>query len=174
MYSREMTIPEDVNVEIDKNKVKVSGAKGNLERGFKLAYDIRITKDNNKIKIVSEHEERKAKSLVGTILAHIRNMFIGVTKGHTYKMKIVFSHFPMTVKVDEGRVVIQNFLGERTPRIAKIIGNTQVKIEGQNVIVNGIDAEDTGQTASNIELACRIVGYDKRRFNDGIYIVSKE
>jgi large subunit ribosomal protein L6 len=64
-------------------------------------------------------------------------------------------------------------LGERVPRVAKIVGKTQVKVEGSDLIVTGINIEEVGQTAANIEQACRIVGYDRRKFMDGIYIVSK-
>ena len=169
MYSKEISITEGVAVEVDDKKVKVSGNKGELKREFKLTHDVKIQKEDNKIKVVSELSDRKTKALVGTIIAHIRNMMKGVTEGYIYKMKIIYSHFPMNVKVDGDKVVTQNFLGERTPRIAKIIGNTQVKIEGQDIAITGIDLEDVGLTSSNIEQSCRIVGYDKRRFSDGIY-----
>ena len=174
MYSKEITITEGVSAEVEGNKVKVTGDKGELKREFKLMYDIKIQKQDNKITVVSESKHRKTKALVGTIIAHIRNMVKGVREGYTYKMKIVYSHFPMNVKVDGDKVVTQNFLGERTPRIAKIAGNTQVKIEGQDVTVSGIDLEEVGLTSSSIEQSCRITGYDKRRFSDGIYISGRE
>lgn len=173
MYSKEIIAPEGVTVEVDGNKVKVSGGKGEIKREFKLAHGVKIQKQDNKITAASESSDRKTKALVGTIIAHIRNMIKGVREGYTYRMKIVYSHFPMNVKVDGDKVITQNFLGERTPRTAKIAGNTQVKIEGQDVIVTGIDLEEVGSTASSIEQSCRIVGYDKRRFSDGIYFVSK-
>ena len=174
MYAREITIPEGISIEVSGNKVKVSGSKGELKREFKLAYETKIEKLENKLKVASESDRRKAKALVGTVIAHVRNMIKGVTTGYTYTMKIVYSHFPMTVKVEGKKVVVNNFVGERTPRIAKIVGNTDVKINGQDMTITGVDPEETGQTAGNIELSCRIVGYDKRRFSDGIYIVSKE
>jgi large subunit ribosomal protein L6 len=101
-------------------------------------------------------------------------MVDGVTKGFTYRLRIVYSHFPITVKVEKDKILIQNFLGERTPRIAKIVGNTEVKVEGSDVIVSGINLEEVSQTSANIEQACRIIGYDRRRFLDGIYLISRE
>lgn len=172
MYEKSILIMENVNVDIDNGKVKVSGPKGTLEKSFKLK-NIAIEKVDNKIKVSSESDKRTYRALVGTILAHIRNMMIGVTKGYTYKLKVVFSHFPVTVKVDKDKVLIQNFLGERKPRVAKIVGNAQVKVEGQDITVTGIDIDEVSQTASNIELACRITGYDRKIFQDGIWIVSK-
>lgn len=171
MYSKEITIPDDVEAKVDGNKIMVSGSKGDLKREFKLIYGMKIQKENEKITVVSESDRRKAKALVGTVTSHIRNMMKGVKDGYSYQMKIVYSHFPMNVKVEGNKFMINNFLGERTARIAEIFGNTKVKIEGQNVTIDGIDLEAVGTTASNIEQACRITGYDKRRFSDGIFLV---
>jgi large subunit ribosomal protein L6 len=88
-------------------------------------------------------------------------------------MKIVYAHFPMTVKADGSKVTIENFLGERHPRTAKILGDTQVQIKGDEVIVSGINKEEVGQTMANIEQATKIKGRDPRVFQDGIYLVEK-
>lgn len=173
MYSQELIIPENVGIEVKEKKVKVKGPKGELEREFKLVFGMKVEKIDNKIKVSSESERRKIKALVGTVTSHIKNMIGGVTKGFVYSLRIVYSHFPITVKIEKDKVLIQNFLGERTPRIAKIVGNTEVKVEGSEITVSGIDLESVSQTAANIELSTRITGYDKRRFMDGCYIVSK-
>jgi len=167
-----MNVPEDVSIELIGKKVKVSGPKGSLEKEF-LLKGVKIEKSEKKIKTSSESERRKDKSLVGTVLAHIRNMIDGVREGYTYKLKIVYSHFPVTAKVEGDKIVVQNFLGERTPRTAKIVGNSKVEIKEQDITVTGIDLDEVSQTSANIEQACRIVGFDRRRFPDGIFITSK-
>jgi len=173
MYSEEILVADGVNVEVFEGKVKVSGSKGSLERQFDLK-ELKIEKKENKIIISSESERRKSKALVGTIAAHIRNLIVGVTKGFTYKLRVVYSHFPIQIKNEKDKILFLNFLGERTPRVAKIVGNSQVKIEGQDISVSGIDMEAVSQTASNLELATRRTGYDKKVFQDGCYIVSRE
>jgi large subunit ribosomal protein L6 len=173
MYSQELSISENLNIEISGNKVKISGPKGELEKNFKLVGGIKIKKVDNKIKVSSESERRKIKSLVGTMVAHIRSMIRGVTEGFVYKLRVVYSHFPITVKVEGDKILIQNFLGEKTPRVGKIVGDIKVKVGDSDILVSGINREDVGQTAANIEQACRITGYDRRRFMDGVYIVSK-
>ena len=173
MYAKELIIPENVNVEPSGNKVKVSGPKGSLEREFQLN-EIKIEKKENKIIVSSELEKRKIKALVGTTAAHIKNLVDGVTKGFTYKLKVIFSHFPVQLKVEKDKVFFLNFLGEKTPRAAKIAGKTEVKVDGQDITVTGINLEDVGQTASNLELATRRTGYDKKVFQDGCYICSRE
>ncbi len=163
-----------VKIEIVNDKhIKVSGPKGELEREFKHFYEIKITKKDNKIIVKSSSDRRKVKAMVGTITAHIRNMIKGVTEGYTYKMKVVYSHFPVTVKVEGNKVFIHNFLGENVPRVAEIVGDTKVEIKGQDIILTGCDREAVGLTCGNIEQACRISKYDRSIFQDGVYIVEK-
>jgi large subunit ribosomal protein L6 len=100
-------------------------------------------------------------------------MIKGVTEGFEYKMSIVYSHFPMQTKVEGKTVVISNFLGEKKPRIAKIVGGTTVKVSGNSVVVSGINKEDVGQTTANIEQKTKIKRFDPRVFQDGIYVVEK-
>jgi len=173
MYLREIVIPNEVNVEVAGEKVKVSGTKGSLERKFNLM-GIKIEKKDNKVIVSSENERRKNKALVGTTIAHTKNLIEGVTKGFVYKLRVVYSHFPIQIKVEKDKVLFLNFLGERTSRIAKIVGGSQVKVEGVDITVSGIDLESVGQTASNLELATRRTGYDRKVFQDGCYIVSSE
>jgi large subunit ribosomal protein L6 len=100
-------------------------------------------------------------------------MITGVKKGFTYKLKIVFSHFPISVKVQGNTVLIENFTGERNPRRAKIVGDAKVKVVGDDVIVQGINLEDVSQTAANIEQATKVRRKDPRVFLDGIYLYEK-
>ncbi|MET1159413.1 MAG: 50S ribosomal protein L6 [Thermoprotei archaeon] len=169
----EVEIPEGVDIEINGLVVTVKGPKGELRRDFSHARGVIIRKENNKVLVETYFANRRKKALVGTIASHIENMIKGVTKGYRYKLKIIYSHFPVTVIVDEkNRVVrIKNFLGEKADRIAKIVGDdVKVRVEGEDIIVEGIDIEHVGQTAANIELATKVKDKDRRVFVDGIYI----
>ncbi len=168
----EIPIPEGVEVTIN-DEVVVTGSKGELKRKFK-ARNIKITKDDDKVILESPFPKKRDKAMLGTIKSHITNMITGLTDGFSYKMKIVYAHFPMTVKVTDSKVAIENFLGERHPRTAKILGDTKVQVKGDEVTVEGINKEDAGQTMANIEQATKIKGRDPRVFQDGIYLVSKE
>jgi large subunit ribosomal protein L6 len=169
-------IPEGVTVEVDGFTVKVKGEKGELERDFanSLYNDlIKIAKDEGKVKVWCDTEKRKIKSAVGTIASHVSNMVKGVSEGYTYTLKIVYLHFPMTVKVSGNEVLVSNFLGAKSNRKAKIVGNSKVEIKGDTVTVEGSDREEVGQTAANIEKATHISSRDRRIFQDGIFINSK-
>ncbi|MCW1300909.1 MAG: 50S ribosomal protein L6 [Candidatus Nanoarchaeia archaeon] len=173
MLSYKLQIPEGVEVKYENGKIVVDGKLGRTEREFKLMKGIEISIEGKEFRISSEEENRKYKKLMKTVLAHVKNMITGVTQGFTYKLKICFSHFPMTVKVVGNEVIIENFMGQKQPRIAKIVGNTSVRVIGDEIIVFGIDKEAAGQTAANIEKATRIRGLDRRVFQDGIYIIEK-
>ena len=172
--SVEVEIPEGIEVEVEGGRVKVRGPKGELERDFSHAKGVLIRKEDGRVVVESYFANARKRALVGTIAAHIRNMIRGVKGGYRYKLKIIYAHFPMKVEVQGDKVVISNFLGEKAPRIAKILPGVTVRIEGQDVIVEGIDVEAVAQTAANIELATKVKDKDRRKFMDGIYIYEKE
>ncbi|MEM3506103.1 MAG: 50S ribosomal protein L6 [Candidatus Bathyarchaeia archaeon] len=167
-------IPENVKVEVNGRIVSVIGPKGTLLKDFSHM-PINITVKENSFLVTSYWPRKKEMEMVGTAVSHLKNMILGVTKGFVYKLKIVYAHFPITVKVleKEGKILIENFTGERTPRVAKIIGNVKVKVKGDDIIVEGISLEDVSQTAANIEQATKIKEKDPRVFLDGIYVYEK-
>lgn len=173
MFSKELPIPQDVTLEISMGGITAKGPKGEVRKQFKMTKDVKIEKLDSKVKVSSESERRVVKAEVGAIAAHIRNAFEGVMKGYTYRMRVIYSHFPITVKIEGDKVLVSNFLGERVPRISRILGKAQVKVEQQDLVITGNDVDEVSQTAANIEQTCRIVGYDKKVFQDGIYIVTK-
>jgi large subunit ribosomal protein L6 len=166
-------IPEGVEVSREGLKVRVKGPKGELVKDFSHVRGVNLLLTDNKVVVYSFFPDRKSKALVYTVGAHIRNMITGVLRGFRYKLKVVFAHFPISVKVGEGKVIIENFLGERAPRVAKIVGNVKVYVKGDDIIVEGIDIEEVGQTAANIERATKIRNLDRRVFVDGIYIYER-
>jgi large subunit ribosomal protein L6 len=168
----EIMVPEGIEVTVD-DMVTIKGSQGELQRKFKH-HNVNIRKEDDIVVLEVRFPKKRDKAMLGTIKAHICNMINGLTHGFQYRMKIVYAHFPMTVKAQKGKVVIDNFLGERYPRTAKIVGRAQVKIQGDEVIVSGIDKEEAGQTMANIEQATKIKGRDPRVFQDGIYLVAKE
>lgn len=169
-------IPDGINVEVEKFKVKVSGPKGTLEKDFyspMFAKEIAIKKIDNKIMISSESKRKKVKAMVGTIKSHILNMAKGVKEGFTAKLKIVYMHFPFTVKITGKEILVNNFLGEKTPRKTTIVGDCKVEIKGDEIIVTGINKEDVGATFSNLEHVTWIKARDRRVFQDGIFVTEK-
>jgi len=173
-YIEEVKIPSGVDVKVEEPaKVTVTGPKGTITKDFSHARVV-VKVEGDKVIVESYIKGRRGKSLCGTIASHIENMIKGVTEGFVYKLKIIYSHFPMSVKVEGDKVIIENFRGEKQRRIAKIVGNARVRVEGDDVIVEGMDIDEVGQTAANIEQATKAREYDPRVFMDGIFIYERK
>ncbi|NHI83016.1 MAG: 50S ribosomal protein L6 [Candidatus Thorarchaeota archaeon] len=172
VYEKRIEIPSDCQVTLEDRTFTVSGPKGTLSRTFPEPQTT-FTIEGNEIVASTEISRKRSKALVGTALAHLRNLFVGVQFGYTYEMKIVYSHFPITVEVKDNELLIKNFIGERGIRKAKLIGDVDVKVTEDEVIIDGIDIEHVSQSAANIQLATKIRDKDRRVFMDGIYVIKK-
>lgn len=168
----QVEIPSSVEVEIKDGMVHVRGPLGEIRRDFSHA-QVSLKLEDGRVTVEAPWPDKKKAATVGTIRSHIRNMITGVLKGFTVKLKIVFAHFPMSIKIKDDVIIIENFSGERRPRKARIHGDVKVEVEEDDIIVKGIDLEQVTQTAANIELATRIKKKDPRVFLDGIYVYEK-
>ena len=169
---KEVSIPANVEVDVRDSVVKVTGPQGVLERDLYYP-SVKIHAASDKISVTTTSSKKAQQSIVGTYASHVENMIIGTTEGFYYRLKMVYSHFPIQVKVHAQHVSIDNFLGERKSRIARIIGASTVMVQGDEILVTGTNKEHVGQTAANIEQATRIKGRDPRVFQDGIYLTEK-
>lgn len=174
---RNIEIPEGVQLEVQDRKIIVIGPKGKVEKDFndpRYNKAIELKKEDNALLITSKSDKRKIKAMIGTIRGHVGNMINGVTKGFRYTMKVIYSHFPITVSVQGKEIQIKNFLGEKGARTAEIMGETDVNVKKDDITLSGINVEDVGQTAANIENICRLSRKDRRIFQDGIFITGKK
>lgn len=171
--ARQVVIPEGVDVQIGDSLVEVVGPLGKVSRNLRHPGIDIIKKEDSYLVVKSKTVRKLQKAMVGTIASHITNMIHGVTEGFEYRMKVVYSHFPIQIKATDEELVINNFLGERKPRTAKILGDSKVEVRDDEIIITGIDKECVGQTMGNIEQATKVRGFDVRVFQDGIYLVAK-
>ncbi|MBC8500462.1 MAG: 50S ribosomal protein L6 [DPANN group archaeon] len=165
--------PSNCQVTLDDGVLTVKGEKGDVRKNlFDPAISLKL--ENNNINISTKNLNKRKKKLMNTYKAHIKNLFKGVSVGHTYKLKICSGHFPMTVSVKDDLFEIKNFLGEKVPRKLKILEGTEVRVDGTEVVVESVSKEKAGQMAASIEQLTRRPGFDKRIFQDGIYIIEKD
>ena len=168
----EIEIPEGIEVKIEDSTISLSNENNKIERRFMYS-NIEITRQGNKIIFSAKNATKREKRMMNTFKAHTNNMMAGMKKEYVYKLAICSSHFPMTVSVDKNDVMIKNFLGEKTPRKIGVIDGVKVSVEGNIIVVKGIDKEKTGMMAGRIEKLTKIKGRDKRVFQDGCYIIDK-
>jgi len=165
---------------VDHLELTVEGSNGSVTRrlwypGVSVTVEER-DEDGDAIGVVvveAEAEDAKTDATVGTFEGHVRNMFHGVTEGWEYRMEAFYSHFPMQLSVQDGEVVVENFLGERAPRRTPIRGDTEAEVDGDELVLHGPSIEDVGQTAADVEQLTRVQDKDTRVFQDGVYITDK-
>lgn len=163
---------DNMQIKVEGNKIIVSGDLGSVEKEFDPRL-IKIEVKNNDVEVIPLiKNKRKAKMIKNTYVSLIKQMQEGVTKGYEQLMEVVYSHFPISLEVKEGKLIIKNLYGERIPREAKIVGKTKVEVKGKMVRVFGIDKYEVFQTVANIMQACKQNKFDPRVFQDGIYPIS--
>jgi len=168
-----LEIPEGINVTMKKHMIQFQGPLGKTFKSFrKIPVNIEI--DDGKLTLKAQGTRKRDYSILHTARSLIKNIFEGLIEGYTIKMKVVYAHFPITVKVKEKTILIENFQGERAPRMTTIVGNTKVVPKGEDVILTGEVWTDITQTAANIELKTKVKNKDHRVFLDGIYVYEKK
>lgn len=172
MYNEEIEIPEKVKVVMAHGMVKVTGPRGELEKRL-LHPKIKMTIEGNKIMLVTSRKTKTDKRMMYTFNAHLKNLIKGVEDGFTCKLKICSGHFPMNVSIGNNELMIKNFIGEKVPRKLKLSQKVKVAVQGDDITIEGSDRELVGQTAGSIEKMTRRNSFDRRIFQQGIYITEK-
>ena len=168
----EISIPEGVEVKIEGDTITVKGEGGELRRKFSIKKMI-FEKNGNKIILGKEISTKNDKKRINTMKAHIKNMLNGAKEKFEYELKVVSSHFPITVEINGNVATVKNFLGEKIPRKVKIIDGVDVSINKDVISIKSNSKESAGQTAANFEAATKIRMRDRRIFQDGIFLTSK-
>jgi large subunit ribosomal protein L9e len=130
----------------------------------------------NFVKVDLWFATRKQLACVRTVCSHIENLFVGVQRGFIYKMRFVYSHFPINVTLNGDTVEIRNFLGERRVRKVELMSGVEyvrsATVKDQ-IELTGIDIANVSLTAAKIQQATNIRKKDLRKFLDGIYVSEK-
>ncbi|MDI1495742.1 MAG: ribosomal protein L6 [Cenarchaeum symbiont of Oopsacas minuta] len=170
--SQDVLIPDGVSVNIKGRMMHVKGPLGETFKNFKkIPVDIEIGEKSVTVK--SRGTRKRDYSIMNTARSLVRVLFEGIVTGYTIKMKIVYAHFPVTVSVKNNTVHIENFQGERSARLASIVGKTKIVPKGDNITITGAVLTDVTQTAANIAQKTKVKNKDHRVFLDGIYIEEK-
>jgi len=168
----EIEIPEKVEINLENNLLIVKGPEGENKRKF-VPGKINLDKKDKKILIECKEATKREKKIMNTIAAHIKNMIKGVQEKFSYKLKVCFNHFPMTVKAEENMITIKNFLGEKKDRKIELPNGVEISVEKDLITLTSINKELAGQASANLEQITKIKKKDRRVFQDGIFIINK-
>lgn len=143
-----IVIPSGVTVTVDgENKVTVKGPKGQLVRELHKA--MKITVEDNNIKVERPSEDKMHKSLHGLTRTLINNMVLGVTKGFSKSLEISGVGYRA---VKQGKNLNLS-LGFSHPVIVEPTPGIELDAPAQNkIVVSGIDKEAVGAMAAKIRM----------------------
>jgi len=177
LATNEVAIPEGVTVEAKSRTITVTGPRGTLTRTFKhVPMAVTVVGNGKFLRVDIWFASRKQVACVRTISSHIENMITGVTQGFSYKMRFVYSHFPINVSLAGKNVEIRNFLGEKLVRKVELCEGVEYKRSEavkDEIELTGNDIAAVSLTAARIQQATNVRNKDLRKFLDGIYVSEK-
>ncbi len=140
-----IAVPAGVTVDIaENNHVTVKGPKGTLEKT--LPIEMEITLEGSEVIVKRPNDLKKMKSLHGLTRSLIQNMVTGVTDGYKKTLEINGVGYRAA---KQGKTLTLN-LGFSHPVEMTDPEGVETTVEGNNIIVSGIDKEKVGQFAAEI------------------------
>ncbi len=140
-----ITVPSEVQVKIDGQKITVTGPKGTLER--EIHKNISVEMQENVIKVTRKDDEPENKSLHGLTRNLINNMIIGVKDEYTKELQINGVGYRVAKQGNDLNLT----LGYSHPVLFEAPKGITFDVPNPNtIIVRGIDKELVGQTAADI------------------------
>lgn len=140
-----ITVPSDVEVKLDGNKITVKGPKGTLER--EIHKNIQVSLENNIITLTRTDDEPLNRSLHGLSRALINNMVHGVKEEFTRELQINGVGYRVQ---KQGKKIVMSLGYSHPVEMEEPVGITFDVPNPNTIIVKGIDKELVGQTAAVI------------------------
>ena len=140
-----IAIPAGVTVSVaENNTVTVKGPKGELTRT--LPREMTIKQEDGKVEISRPSDDKKEKALHGLTRALLHNMVVGVTDGFTKTLEINGVGY----RAEKKGKVLTLHLGYSHNIEMEDPDGVETKVDGNKIILSGIDKEAVGQWAANI------------------------
>jgi len=138
-------IPKGVEIKIDKdNYVTVKGPKGELAR--KLAHDMVISVEDSVLRVARPSDQKHHRSLHGLTRALLNNMVIGVTNGFQKVLELVGVGYRAQA---QGKKLVLT-VGYSQPVEIEAPKGIDVEVQGNKIIIKGIDKQEVGEFAANV------------------------
>jgi large subunit ribosomal protein L6 len=140
-----IAIPAGVTVDIaENNHVTVKGPKGTLEKTLPTEMEIKV--EGEEVVVTRPNDLKKMKSLHGLTRSLIQNMVTGVTEGYQKTLEVNGVGYRAT---KQGNKIVLN-LGFSHPVEMTDPDGVESTVDGNNIIIKGIDKEKVGQYAADI------------------------
>ena len=140
-----IAVPAGVTVDIaENNKVTVKGPKGTLERVLPCEMSIKL--EGDVITVSRPNDLKKMRSLHGLTRTLINNMVVGVTEGFEKTLEV--NGVGYRAQKQGKKLVLA--LGYSHPVEMTDPDGIETKVDGNKIIVSGINKEKVGQYAAEI------------------------
>lgn len=137
-------IAEGVKLDIQANKISVSGPKGSLE--FTHALEVTVKIDGDSVIVDRKIKTKKASAIWGTTAKLIENMIEGVKNNFQKQLELNGVGFRMALQGKK----INMALGFSHPVEVAVSEGIEAKIEGNVMTISGADKQKVGQFAARI------------------------
>lgn len=141
--NRILTIPENVTVTVDGNKVTVKGPKGELSTDVNKNITVEVS--GNELKTTRKNDNFK--NFHGTANANINNMIIGVTEGFQKKLESLGVGYRFQLK---GKDLVVTAGYSHPVNVVVPEGITVESPSNTELIIKGIDKCLVGEFAANV------------------------
>ena len=139
-----ITVPAGVTIAVENSKVKVSGTKGNLELDIPEGISVKL--DDSTLVVSRNSEDKPIKAKHGLIRSLINNMIIGVSEGYSKTLEVNGVGF----KVNLSGKTLKLSLGYSHEITYAAPDSVDVNVDGNKIIISGIDKQLVGQVAADI------------------------
>jgi large subunit ribosomal protein L6 len=140
-----ITVVNGVNVNIDKNTVRIEGPKGKLAMDY--SDDVAISLKDKTIVVTRKDDSNRSRAMHGLYRNLLNNMVKGVSEG--FKKVLVINGIGYRAE-KKGNSLILN-LGYSNPIEYPIPEGISIEVEANNkIIVSGINKQQLGQICAEI------------------------
>ena len=153
-----ISLPDGVNISVDKNTVNVKGPKGELQQ--EINPDITCKIEDGVVTLERPTEQKRHKAMHGLYRSLVNNMVHGVSNGYKKDMELVGVGYKASVQnnVLELNLGYSHSIYFAVPEDIKVTAQTE---KGKNPIVSveGIDKQLVGQIAAKIKSLRKVEPY---------------
>ena len=137
-------IPENIEVKIIQDEIKVKGPKGELSQS--IPSQIKLVLEEQELKVIPQGKSKNTPALWGLFRSLIFNMVQGVSQGFEKKLEIEGVGYRASLQ--DNKLVLS--LGFSHPIEIEAPEGIEFKVDKNIITVSGIDKQLVGQLAAKI------------------------
>jgi len=144
LAKKPITIPAKTEVAFSNGTLTVKGPLGTLTKEFRN--HVKVVIENNTVQLSPAFDSLETKAMLGTYVAHLKNMLAGVNK--VFEKKLIIEGIGYKADVKGKDLVLAVGFSHLVPK--PIPADLKVTSEKNTITVSGMDREKVGQFAAEV------------------------